>query len=68
MKGKVIVVNLEKMYNESSKLRFIGGKIRTIAWETTFQIALRKCSKERGKIVFMILVKMGMCGQRLWRL
>ena len=36
-----------------------------IAWET-FQIALRNCSKERGKIVlFMILVKMGMCGQRL---
>ena len=32
-----------------------------IAWETTFQIALRNCSKERGKIVlFIILGKRGM--------
>ena len=37
-----------------------------IAWETTFQIALRNCSKERGKIVlFIILGKRGMCGQKL---
>ena len=46
MKGKVIVVNLEKMYNESSKLRFIGGKMRTAAYDTKPQIALRNCSKE----------------------
>ena len=37
----------------------IWGKMRTIAWETAFQIALRNCSKEvRGKIsIYVILVK-----------
>ena len=33
---------------ESCELSFIWGKMRTIAWETSFQIALRNCSK-RGR-------------------
>ena len=37
----------------------IWGKMRTIAQEAAFQIALRKCSKEvRGKVsIYEILVK-----------
>ena len=33
--------------------------MRTIAWETAYQIALRKCSKEEvGKVsIYVILVK-----------
>ena len=30
----------------SRELRFLGDKMRTIAWEAAFQIALRNCSKE----------------------
>ena len=35
-----------KMYIMSCELRFLGGKIRTIAREREFQIVLRNCSKE----------------------
>ena len=31
---------------ESWELSFVAGKMRTAAWETTFQIALRNCSEE----------------------
>ena len=34
---------------ESCESRFIGGKMRTIAWETAFQKALRNCPKEAGR-------------------
>ena len=49
----------KKAQHESCELSFIGGKMRTIVWETDFQIALRYCSKEvEGKVsTFMILVK-----------
>ena len=44
---------------ESCELSFIGGKMRTIAQETAFQIALRNCSKDvGGKVsIYVILVK-----------
>ena len=44
---------------ESCKLSFIWGKMRTIAQETAFQIALRNCSKEVGgqPRIHVILVK-----------
>ena len=44
---------------ESCKLSFIWGKMRTIAQETAFQIALRNCSKEVGGQlrIHVILVK-----------
>ena len=44
---------------ESCKLSFIWGKMRTVARETAFQIALRNCSKEvGGKVsIYVILVK-----------
>ena len=34
---------------ESFKLNFIWGKMRTMVWETAFQKALRNCSKEVGR-------------------
>ena len=44
---------------ESCELSFIWGKMRTIAWEAAFQIALRNSSKEAGgKVsIYVILVK-----------
>ena len=44
---------------ESCKLSFIWGKMRTLALETAFQIALRSCSREVGEkvIINVILVK-----------
>ena len=30
---------------ERDKLSFIGGKMRTVAWEIALQIALRNCSR-----------------------
>ena len=36
----------KKVQRESCELSFIWGKVRTIAWETAFQITLRNCSKE----------------------
>ena len=41
------------------KLSFIWGKMRTLARETAFQIALRSCSREVGEkvIINVILVK-----------
>ena len=38
---------LKKMHNvRVVNFCFIGGKIRTAAWETAPQVALRNCSKE----------------------
>ena len=41
------------------QVKFYLGKMRTIAWESAFQIALRNCSKEAGgKVsIYMFLVK-----------
>ena len=36
----------KNVLHESSELNFIWGKMRTTAWETAPQIALRNCSKE----------------------
>ena len=41
---------------ENCTLNFIWGKMRTIAQETAFQIALRNCSKEKGQKVSMYLI------------
>ena len=45
--------------HESCKLSFIWGKMKTAAWETAPQIALKNCSKETvGKVnIYVILVK-----------
>ena len=40
--------------HKSCESRLIWGKMRTIAWETAFQIALRNCSKEVGGKVSVI--------------
>lgn len=52
-------VNWKNAQCESYELNFIWGKIRTIAWETASQIALRNCSEEVGRKVnlYVILVK-----------
>ena len=49
----------KKKKSTTVELHFIWGKIRTIAQETAFQIALRNCSKQAmGKVsLYMILVK-----------
>ena len=46
------LVDLEKnAQRESFELSFIWGKMRTAAWETAFQIALRNWSEEaRGEL------------------
>ena len=41
--------DLKMHQRESCELSFIWGKMRTIVWETAFQIALRNCSKEVGR-------------------
>ena len=41
-----LIADFKKMQCENCELSFIWGKMRTIAWETAFQIALRNCSKE----------------------
>ena len=50
---------LKSVQGESCESSYNWGKMRTIAWETAFQIALRNCSKEvGGKIsIYVILVK-----------
>ena len=48
------------MYNvKVARLSLIWDKVRTIAWETAPQIALRNCSKEvTGKVhIYVILGK-----------
>ena len=37
------------MHNLKVELSFIWGKMRTIAQEAAFQIALRHCTKEAGE-------------------
>ena len=39
-------VDLKNAQCESGKLNFIWGRMRTAAWETASQVALRNCSKE----------------------
>ena len=53
------LVSTKKDARESYELSFNGGKVRTTAWESAFQIALRNCSKEVGGKVsmYVILVK-----------
>ena len=38
----------KKLHSMRVVSRFIGGKMKTIALEAAFQIALRNCSKEVG--------------------
>ena len=56
--GRHKTVNLKKRYNVRAA-SFIWGKMRTIAQEIAFQIALRNGSKEAaGKVsIYVILVK-----------
>ena len=42
-------VDLKHAQCESCKLSFIWGKMRTVAWETAPQIALKNRSKEVGQ-------------------
>ena len=46
---EIFCANLKKNAQcESYELSFIWGKMRTLAWETAFQIALRNCYEEVG--------------------
>ena len=55
-----------KMHNVRV-VSFIGGKMRTIAQETAFQIALRNCSKEVKKVsIYVILVKGEYIQPNMW--
>ena len=42
--------DFRKMYNVgvAGDASFIWGKMKTTAWDTVFQIALRNCSKKTG--------------------
>ena len=40
------MVDFKKMHSVKGKLSFIWGKMRTVAWKTAPQIALRDCSKD----------------------
>ena len=41
-----------------NKLNFIWARMRTVAWETASQIALRNCLEVEGKVsICVILVK-----------
>ena len=54
----MILVDLKNAQCESCELSFIWGKMRTIAWETAFQLALRNCFKEvGGRSVYMNFLK-----------
>ena len=56
----ILYCRLKKMHNVrvASSVLF-GGKLRTEAWDTEFQIALRNCSKDVGGQVniYVILLK-----------
>ena len=56
----ILYCQLKKMHDVRvvSSVLF-GGKLRTAAWDTAFQIALRNCSKEvGGKVsIYVILLK-----------
>ena len=56
-----VVDRKKKAQHENCELSFIWGKMRTIAWETAFQISLRNCSREVGgrSMLYMTLVKEG---------
>ena len=42
------------------KLSFLGGKLKTITWETVSQIALRNCSEEvRGEVCIYVIWEIG---------
>ena len=38
-------------------VRFIWGKMKTIAWEKALQKVVRNCSKEVRGVIYVILVK-----------
>ena len=47
-------VDFKKLHNmRLVSLSFMWGKMRTAAWETALQIALRKCSKETGQYIWL---------------
>ena len=58
---------LKDAQHESCELSFTWGKMRTAAWETAPQVALRVCSKEAGEAgkvsIYMILMKGNTCNQ-----
>ena len=46
----LVQLSLKNAQHENCELHFIWGKMKTLAQETAFQIALRNCSQEvRGK-------------------
>ena len=44
----LVQLSLKNARHENCELHFIWGKMKTLAQETAFQIALRNCSKEVG--------------------
>ena len=58
---------LKNVQHESCELSFTWGKMRTAAWETAPQIALRNCPKEAGEAgkgsIYTILMKGNTCNQ-----
>ena len=44
----LVQLSLKNAQHENCELHFIWGKMKTLAQETAFQIALRNCSKEVG--------------------
>ena len=53
-------VHLKNAQHESCESSFIWSKLKTIAWETAFQIALRQCVREvQRRSVFMWFWKKG---------
>ena len=59
----------KKVQHEGCELNFIWGKMKTIAWETASQRALRDCWEEAGLEVsmYVIFVNKVMCSQaHIW--
>ena len=50
----VSITDFKKMHNVKV-VSVIWGKMRTIAWETKFQLVLRNCSKEVRGMVAAVL-------------
>ena len=51
MLGISLCQRKEKVQCESCELSFVWGKIRTRAWETAFQMALKNCSQDKSRKV-----------------
>ena len=45
---------------KSCEVKFFGGKLKTITWETVSQVALRNCSEEvRGEVCIYVIWAVG---------